>query len=388
MPIKETDPYRQKAQARYKRLGLWAISFAICGVVFLAAWFFVRPLPSMRFHATASVQSVSFRLGSWPDSAGIFNSDIARINLIPTSPVTLHSDDGSSIRCSAGSSFMGVRVVSMSTAPRQNVSLEAQQDGLLHYALMPEFRADKPSGTHPEELSVSIQLDEKSNVRGVACEKAASELKPGIWRMTARSPGLPLEFSIDFTPAFGHEKHNPASSPTGPEPEREIPLADDSSIQLRGIGENTTGSGNQIQLLFSGRHIPFSEGLALEGLHDTSIAVLSYRVGSHSLDIDFAGVARKVKIKSGGGQIQQSENHFGVLFPEKTAEIFTALATFFGAAASMAAVLFGWIQHRERMKFDAYLHAKSRVANHDQSKKTHAIQNDQPGGQKNKSEEM
>lgn len=390
MPIKPKDQPHQKDPARHKRLGRLAILLAICGMIFFAIRYFVQPLPSMRFHATTNAQSVSFRLGSWPDSAGIFNSDTTRINLVLTSPIVLHFDTGSSIMCSAGSSLAGVRVVSMSADSQQNVSLDVQKDGLLHYALMPEFRtdsSDNSSSTKPKDLFVNILVDEKSNVRGVACEGAASGLKPGIWRMTPRSAGLPLEFSINFVPTLDHEKRDPASPPDGPDAEHEIPLADASSIKIQGTGGGANGSESQLQLLSSGQHVSLSEGLMLEGLRDTSIASLAYNAHSHLLAVDVAGVAAKIGIKSGNEQIQQTENRFGTLFPEKTAELMSALATLLCAAATLAAAVFGWTQHKERMEFDEYLHTKGLAANQAQQKEITTLETDPMQDKPSKSKE-
>lgn len=146
-----------------KRWVRFAIVLTGLAPVVAFLWYLITPRPYPAFRATVRTQTLTFHLGEWPNSGGIFNSDSARIDLTLLSPTTVRPSDGSDISCDSGSVLRNVRLLGVSTPVHQIVSLDVLSSGSLRFALT----ADEGS-TQPFTL---LQVDDRSNIRGLTCNR-------------------------------------------------------------------------------------------------------------------------------------------------------------------------------------------------------------------------
>jgi hypothetical protein len=322
---------------------------ALLGFGYLS-WYVVKPSPRAQFNATVHTKSLSFLLGYWPDSGGIFNSDTARLNLTLLGTATIRSDNGVALKCSSNSTLSEVKMVSLSTLQHQGVSLDMLSDGHLRYTLTPARGSVEPF--------VAVQLDHTTSTQHVVCQGAVSKLGDGEWHITPLEPGYPLEFSVDFVPSATRRKAVAVSDTNGPNEEHGIPLASGSTIafQSKSSGLGPVGSGNQIQLLRSGRVVVLKDGLALIGLENTSLRRLGYEPASQSLYAEVIGSAAKIEVQSGEDWNVETENRLPRQISGNLGSLAGAIATFAGAMLAFLGtcmtIRVGWRQHRERMAFE------------------------------------
>jgi len=318
---------------------------ALLGFGYLS-WYVVRPPSHVEFHATLHTKSVSFLLGYWPDSGGIFNSDTARIDMVLLAMEMVRSEDVV-LQCSPNSRLGGVKMVALSTPERQEVRLDLADDGHLHYILTTARGSMAPF--------VAVQVDDKTSTQHLACQGDVSKLRGGEWHITPLEPRGQLEFSVDFVPSATRRKADPVSGTNRPK-EEGIPLASGSLMEFRTGSSGLAGSGDKILLLSSDRTIPPRDGLRLIGLQNASIGTLGYEASSQSLYVDVTGSAAKIEVKSGGGWIVQTDNRFPRQISGNLGSLAGAIATFTGALLSFLAtcitIRVGWMQHRERMAFE------------------------------------
>jgi hypothetical protein len=311
---------------------------------FLAAlylsWYLTRPAAT-RFHATVRTQSLSFSLGPWPDSAGIFNSDAASVDLTLLGPTVIRSDTGSSRRCAPGTAFGKVKLLAVATFEKLRVGLDVENGGLLRYTLTPAAAGSDPFA--------SVLVDEESSRNGLACEPQNPTLPVGEWRVLPSESGDPLAFSVRFASTSTARWAAAGSAAKIPASEQNIPLADSTTVLFQGESGLVNSDKNQIRLLRSDRPINLASGLTLGGLEKASIVRLSFDPGSQWLDVTVAGSARKIAVKIGGEDISEAEMRLALLLPSRLGGFATAVATVLGALATICYAYF-YIREQRRLE--------------------------------------
>ncbi len=314
---------------RKRPVRLMIVALVLAGFVFLV-WYCLWPVPLTRFRTTVYTHSLSFLVGEWGDSGGIFNSDTARVDLSLPGGVSVHSSDGFQFACEGGSLLKRVRMLNMSTAEGQLVSLDVLSSGKLRYALTLAGKDEEPF--------VGVQLDERSDISQASCGGGATKPESGEWRITSQA-GSPLEFSVAFLQDEATGTGAGGSADPIPAGEREIPLAGGSSVVFQGES-GPIGSKSVLRLVHSEKTVPLTEGLTLTRVGKAMIERLSYDSKSQMLMATLAGTTGKIEVESGGEEITESENRLPQwLGGQLAGNVITALATVIGAVLALLGVV-------------------------------------------------
>jgi hypothetical protein len=312
-------------------------------------WYLITPRPYPDFRATVHTQTLTFRLGEWPNSGGIFNSASERVDFTLLSPGMVRSTDGSDISCNSGSILRNVRLFGVSTPVKQAVSLDALSSGSLRFTLT----ADKGS---PQPFTL-LQVDDRSDVGGLSCDRHLRHQADEEFRIVPSLDSNALEFSVAFlSPKSPEEKV--------PEQETDIPLDDDSTMVFQGE-DGLIGAASELELLHSEKEVQLYRGFSLSGIRKGVIESLSYDPPSRSLTTTVAGTAGKIKVKSGGDWIPVTESRLPHwMMSDFGGNFLVAMAAFFAALLAIAGtawnVLVNKKQHEQRLHHENALAAADR----------------------------
>ena len=299
-----------------------------------------QPVPTL-FRASAQVHSLAFTIGNSPDSAGLFTSETARVNLVLTTSSILESNEPAgpaAVRnCSPNTTFENVNLVRIATGPNVRIALEAAS-GLLRYTLTP------PQGTSDPSLLVSIPRT--TQIKNLACTPESKTLPPGEWRIRAAQPGDFLEFTVRFLPA-----RNSGKTTAAPEPEQDIHLATPTSLQLHldpAAASSSNASAiapNRLRLVRTGRVVPLIEGIDLTQLYDAAIQQLSFDPDKALLTLSLVGSAKHIGVRVGPEDIEEGELRYAAYRPRTVIGVLSSGGTMFGAIATAASAIvtfIGW----------------------------------------------
>jgi hypothetical protein len=350
-----------------------SVRFGLLLAVFVSsiatAGYFLVPISAAQFSASVDTRTLKFKLGKWTDSAGIFNSDFRRVNLV-LGHVDLQEPGGAAVHCEPGSRLGNVRIPYQTTFPNEEITLTAEQNGTVHYRLTPP-----PDSGNPYLI---IQFDRKSDLRQFQClkRKDADEAElhisasmPDLQAPAQTSTRQPLEFWVDFTltPTAPPTSQSPASA--GPEDETAMPLAGESTMYFQGR-EGLVGTKNTLIMHPSDREVELQQGLTLEGLQNATLTRLHYELKENYFHVETEGTAKTIKVKFGDTNQVQKAPRFPIakLAAGSLGDVTAALATTFGSLLSLYGMILqiqagkrqhlqqireGRKQHKERMAFDA-----------------------------------
>ncbi len=306
------------------------------------------------FSARIQTKCISFYLGHWQDSAGIFNSDASPVDLRLNTPCQIRTDTlRNPLHVTHALNLLNVKLLSLDTQEGLHVMLSANGDSVLYYTLStPNARSDLTNPPTEHEMA-TILLDQTSKVLGSDIPVMASteKRKTVEWRVYQEPGDNSFEFSLRLRPVL---KGKSGGEPPAIEQREEagIPLAEGGPVTFSQndysqiVGSNNwldAGSNNWLHPLeLPNWHTDINERdvLILHGLHFATIQKLSLNLQrpdnpqADSLDVTLSGQSDHIVLKSGGvsqelatvrGRLIPSR---GRLTPNSLAAIFSALGSF------------------------------------------------------------
>ena len=195
---------------------VWIIVLVVLAVA-LALFLFLRAKRPTRFSADIQARSISFKLGRWTDSAGVFLPSMVDLTL--QTHFTIAGSPASRLKpfvSLAGQGFKNVRLLSMDTSQGLGVTVDVDE-GLVIFNLTPNATGCKP---------LIIQLTEDSS-------QPESLKKLPLNEEITLTPENPNESQFEFSVRF---RDQPAS-------EIGIPLLDGSSVHFQKEGQSEILAG-------------------------------------------------------------------------------------------------------------------------------------------------
>ena len=317
-------PIADRVASAWRALGvgrwflLFAVTLAVAAVLLIR--YELEPVPTS-FRASVAARKITFTLADDPDrhNAGIFNS--TRVHLVLLDPTLLQPDQGAAFRCVSNAAFQDVELLRMAIPENTRVSLEADDDGILHYSLLLPKDAAGPFLT----LGGG-----KIAPRDLPCTPAqssgtAARLVPGNWRIQPDDPASPFRFSVEFL--HGRSGSAPLRETMLPiEPASDLLIqspSDPGEASQSSQSGATTGSGNsshskdknELHYTLSGRNLPIVDDLVLKSLTRSQIQALSFQPGSGALKIIVTGTAVQITSNVGAQETDRTESRYAPLRP-------------------------------------------------------------------------
>jgi len=302
----------------------WRV-FEILGLIMLAGlafilWPLAKPA-SARFHADIQTKSVSFSLGDWTDSAGLFASDQNLVDITFQTPCAIKSETHEISSIAQGLHFKKVKLHSLDTSVGLRVFLDVENPGILHYAL-------KSGSAKPPRMS--LLLEDRSEVGPVIkFSKTGHEVE---WWISSANPdagaignqATEMEFSVSF-------------AGVAPAPEEKISLSKGSGITFDFGGRSAIANGltSNLSLVEDGRSFDVPDGLRLGGLQRASVETLSVDQNATLLHVIVAGTASEITLKAGEDEMPLVAQGWDRLRPQDKVHWFTDLVEAVTAIATV-----------------------------------------------------
>jgi hypothetical protein len=298
------------------------------------------------FAAVVHTKSISFTLGHWTDSAGIFVDGITRVNLTFPAGSVIAAGKVPVLQSQTTDhdlNLRNVRLQFLDASEGSQVTIDVQAGALLFAIQRKEpSRKGKGPARQTEELPLTdfatVLLDRKSAVdradRNLVTDKDNQELLIG-----RKADGEVFSFSMRFLPG---QKLTA---------EKGIPLADRGFVYFQYESRSAImGSGNLLKVQEPLGTYPITDGLKLEKLQDAQIQELTPHVGaagkSHVttadvdwLDASVEGRSDQILLVSGGRVEAKTPLSRARFWPDSLPAAFQAL----GAMVSAAVALYGLI---------------------------------------------
>jgi len=308
---------------------IWLPAVIVCLVCAVLYWRNGRKVTG--FSALVHTRSISFRIGHWTESAGIFVDGITRVNMrLPAAcKITAARVPPLTSRITQQEVILrNVRIQSLDTSEGLQVTIDVEA-GALFFTL----QRKEPN----KKEFVTVLLDRKSAVEGeeeirqLAADKDSEELLIG-------RDGDAASFS--FSTQFLYRETLP--------PEKGIRLADGGFVYFQYEGESRiTGSGNRLEVQETHEKYPIMDGLRLEKLRDAQINELSPHVadlgksGEATADVDWldasvVGRSNQIYLVNGGRAEAKAPLRS---VPDSWSSWFQALFAMMSAAVALYKVL-------------------------------------------------
>ncbi len=282
----------------------------LAGTYFARVW--SRPIHTP-FRAELQTKSVAFSLGDWRESAGIFTSDEARVNIVFEGPCVVSASGQRNTRFERCPSLTQVRLVILVMSQDLQVTLDTETPGLLRYVLKPR----------KEGRLMSVLLDDRSSLPEHEIELPAKGTTAEYW--ISSPDNNQLEFSVRF-------------GKTVPTAEEKIALRENSGIVFDFNGSSAiVGPDSVITLGGSDQRLVVQDGLRIRGLRRTLIKKLMIDPSTSLLHLNVSGEAEEIYVRTGDSESQVAETRWSRLLPQNktTTDVLTAVGSL---AAGLGAI--------------------------------------------------